>query len=415
MSEEKRVVITGMGAVSPLGHTVEESWQGIREGKNGIDHITLFDTDDLGGHKCIMGGEVKNFIYPDKRAAKRLDRTSQMSIIAVEEALRQSGIQSGENVDPYRFGITAASGIGGIETLESQICKARVKEKVRLVSALMIPMSIVNLIAGNLAIQFQAKGSCLGIVTACASGTHAIGEAFRNIKHGYSDVMISGGAESAFAPICFAGFENMTATTTRTDKDRCSTPFDKERDGFVMGEGAAYLILEERRHAIARGAQMIGEIAGYGSTCDAYHITSPAPDGAGAARAMELALEEAGSSPDTIDYINAHGTGTPLNDLYETRSMKRVFGDHTEIPISSTKGNTGHLLGAAGSIEAIFSMKAILDGFIPPTINYRVPDPELDLDYVPNEGRHAHLDWVMSNNLGFGGHNGSIIIKRYED
>ncbi len=409
-----RVVITGMGAVTPLGNTAEESWQGIREGRNGIDKITTFDTDAMGGHKCIMGGEVKNFVYPDKRAAKRLDKTSQFSLAAAGEAMTQSGIVSGENVDPYRFGIMAASGIGGIQTLESQIAKSAVRDKIRTVSALMIPMSIINLIAGNLSIEFQAKGSCLGIVTACASGTHAIGEAFRNIKHGYADVMIAGGAESAFAPICFSGFENMTATTTRTDKDRCSTPFDKERDGFVMGEGAAYFVLESLEHAQARGAEILGEVAGYGSTCDAYHITAPSPDGTGAAGAMKLALQEAGLQPEDIDYINAHGTGTPLNDSAETQSVKLVFGEHTAIPMSSTKGNTGHLLGAAGAIEGIFCVQAMRDSFIPPTINLKVPDPALDLDYVPNEGRRAELHYTMSNNLGFGGHNGSLILKKYE-
>ena len=409
-----RVVITGMGAVTPLGNTAEESWQGICEGRNGIDKITTFDTDAMGGHKCIMGGEVKNFVYPDKRAARRLDKTSQFSLVAAGEAMTQSGIVSGENVDPYRFGIMAASGIGGIQILESQIAKSAVRDKIRTVSALMIPMSIINLIAGNLSIEFQAKGSCLGIVTACASGTHAIGEAFRNIKHGYADVMIAGGAESAFAPICFSGFENMTATTTRTDKDRCSTPFDKERDGFVMGEGAAYFVLESLEHAQARGAEILGEVAGYGSTCDAYHITAPSPDGTGAAGAMKLALQEAGLQPENIDYINAHGTGTPLNDSAETQSVKLVFGEHTTIPMSSTKGNTGHLLGAAGAIEGIFCVQAMRDSFIPPTINLKVPDPALDLDYVPNEGRRAELHYTMSNNLGFGGHNGSLILKKYE-
>lgn len=409
-----RVVITGIGAVTPLGHTAEETWQGIKDGKNGIDKITSFDTEALGGHKCIMGGEVKDFVFPDKRAAKRLDKTSQFSIVAAGEALQQAGIVSGENVKPERFGIMAASGIGGIETLEQQITKAALRDKVRSVSALMIPMSIINLVAGNLAIEFQAKGSCLGIVTACASGTHSIGEAFRNVKHGYSDVMLAGGAEAAFAPICFSGFENMTATTTRTDKDRCSTPFDKERDGFVMGEGAAYFVMESLEHAEARGAEILGEVVGYGSTCDAYHITSPAPDGSGAAGAMKLALEEAAITPDSIDYINAHGTGTPLNDLYETRSMKTVFGENMTTPISSTKGNIGHLLGAAGAIEGIFCLQAMRDSFIPPTINLQVPDPELDLDYVPNQGRNAELTYSMSNNLGFGGHNGSLVLKKFE-
>jgi len=406
-----RVVITGMGAITPIGHTVEETWSELKRGANGIDKITHFDIEE---QKCKMGAEVKNFEYPDKRAAKRLDRSSQLALTAASEAMKDSGIVSGENVAPERFGVIAGSGIGGIMTLEDQITKATQKESVKRVSALMIPMVILNMIAGNLGIEFQAKGSCLGVVTACSAGTHGIGEAYRNIKHGYADVMLGGGAEASFAPVCFAGFGNMTATTTRTDKDRCSTPFDKERDGFVMGEGAAFFVLEELEHAKARGAHIYGEIAGYGTTCDAYHITSPAPTGEGAANAMKLALEDAGISADTIDYINAHGTGTPLNDLYETRAVKTVFGNDTKTPISSTKGNIGHLLGAAGSVEAMFSIKAILDGFIPPTINLRVPDPELDLDYVPNDGRDADLKYVMSNSLGFGGHNGTLILKRFE-
>ncbi|MEA4923598.1 MAG: beta-ketoacyl-ACP synthase II [Eubacteriaceae bacterium] len=408
----KRVVITGMGAITPIGNTVEESWAGIKDGKNGIEQITHFPIDD---QKSTMGGEVKDFVYPDKRAGKRLDRSSQLALVAAREAVEQSGLVSDENVAAERFGVVAGSGIGGIMTLEDQVSKATLKGDKKRVSALMVPMVILNMIAGNLAIEFQAKASCLGVVTACSAGTHGIGEAYRNIKHGYADAMIAGGAEAAFAPVCFSGFGNMTATSTRTDKDRCSTPFDKERDGFIMGEGAAFLVLEELEHAKARGAEIIGEIAGYGTTCDAYHITSPAPSGEGAAAAMKLALDDADIGPDTIDYINAHGTGTPLNDLYETRAVKSVFGNDMKIPMSSTKGNIGHLLGAAGSVEAVFSMKAILDGFIPPTINLRVPDPELDLDYVPNEGRKGKLEYVMSNSLGFGGHNGSVIVKRFKE
>jgi len=407
-----RVVITCMGAVTPIGHSAEESWQELKKGANGIDRITHFDVSE---HKCKMGAEVKDFDYPDKRAARRLDRSSQLALTAAKEAMEASGIVSGENVDPDRFGVIAGSGIGGIMTLEEQITKAVKKETVKRVSAVMIPMVILNMISGNLAIEFQAKATCFGIVTACSAGTHGIGEAYRNIKHGYADVMLGGGAEASFAPVCFAGFGNMTATTTRTDKNRCSTPFDAERDGFVMGEGAAFFVLEELEHARNRGAHIYGEIAGYGTTCDAYHITSPSPEGEGAASAMNMAIKDAGIGPENIDYINAHGTGTPLNDLYETRAIKRVFGNDTKVPVSSTKGNIGHLLGAAGSVEAMFCIKAMRDGFIPPTINLKVPDPELDLDYVPNQGRQAELTNVMSNSLGFGGHNGTLVFRKYED
>ncbi|MGI6257286.1 MAG: beta-ketoacyl-ACP synthase II [Anaerovoracaceae bacterium] len=407
----RRVVITGMGAVTPIGLTVSQSWEALKKGTNGIDKITSFDLTD---QKSVMGGEIKDFEFPDARAAKRMDRSSQLAIVAAREAIEDSGIVSGENVAPERFGVMAASGIGGIITLEDQISKAVEKGTTKRVSALMVPMVILNMIAGNLAIEFNAKASCLAVVTACAAGTHSIGEAYRNIKHGYADVILGGGAEASFAPVCFAGFGNMTATSTRTDKDRCSTPFDKERDGFVMGEGAGFFVLEELEHAQKRGAKIYGEIAGYGSTCDAYHITSPSPDGEGAAGAMRQAIADAGIKAEDIDYINAHGTGTPLNDLYETRAVKAVFGEDTKVPISSTKGNIGHLLGAAGSVEAIFSMMAIRDSFIPPTINLKVPDEELDLDYVPCVGREAKVDLAMSNSLGFGGHNGTIILKKFE-
>jgi 3-oxoacyl-[acyl-carrier-protein] synthase II len=406
-----RVVITGMGTVCPIGNNVEEAWQGIRDGVCGIDTITKYDPSQ---EKCKVGAEVKDFVYPDKRAGKRLDLSSQYAIVAGREALDQAGIVSGENVDPDRFGIYVGSGIGGIMTLEGQIKKAALKDSTKHVSALMIPMTIVNLVGGNMAIEFQAKGPCIGMVTACATGTHSIGEAVKEIRHGYADVMLAGGTEAAFAKITCSGFGNMTATTTRTEPLRASTPFDKERDGFVMGEGAGILVLESLEHAEARGAEILGEIVGYGSTCDAYHITAPAPGGEGAAKAMEMALKEADIDPEKIDYINAHGTGTPMNDLCETQAVKSVFGDDTKVPMSSTKGNIGHLLGGAGGVEAVFSMKAILDGFIPPTIGYKVPDEELDLDYVPNEGRDAELIYTMSNSLGFGGHNGTLIFKKYE-
>lgn len=408
----KRVVITGMGAVTPIGLNVQESWEALKRGENGVDRIASFDTKD---QKSVMGAEVKNFHFPDARAAKRTDRSSQFAIVAAREVMKDCGLVSGENIRPERFGVLAASGIGGITTLEDQVTKAVEKGTTKRVSALLVPMVILNMIAGNLAIEVGAKASCLALVTACAAGTHSIGEAYRSIKHGYADAILSGGAEAAFAPVCFAGFGNMTATSISTDKDRASIPFDKDRDGFVMGEGAGFFMLEELEHAQKRGARIYGEIVGYGSTCDAYHITSPSPDGVGAADAMRQAIEDAGITPGDIDYINAHGTGTPLNDLYETRAVKSVFGEDTKVPISSTKGNVGHLLGAAGSVEAIFSMKAILDGFIPPTINLQELGEELDLDYVPNVGREADLTYVMSNSLGFGGHNGTIILKKFEE
>lgn len=406
----KRVVITGMGAITPIGNTVDEFWDGIKAGKNGIDLITHFDTTQ---QKAIMGAEVKDFQYFDKKAEKRLDRSSQFGLTAAREAMNDSGLVSGENIDPHRLGVIGATGIGGIMTLEKETKKAYDKNVSR-VSALLVPMVIPNILAGNVAIAFEAKASCIGLVTACAASTHAIGEAYRSIKHGYADAIIAGGAEAAFAPVCFSGFANMTALSTRTDKDRCSTPFDKERDGFVMGEGAAFLILEELDHALARGAKIYGEIAGYGTTCDAYHITSPSPTGEGAAAAMQMAIDDAGITPADIGYINAHGTGTPYNDLFETLAIKTVFGqDAYNVPISSTKSMTGHLLGAAGAIEAVVCVKSINDGVIPPTINLEVPDEELDLDYVPGAARAKEVEYALSNSLGFGGHNGTIIVKKY--
>jgi 3-oxoacyl-[acyl-carrier-protein] synthase II len=409
----KRVVITGMGAVTPVGNNAAAFWEGIKNGKNGIDQITLFDTTY---QKAVMGGEVKDFEYEDKRAAKRLDRHCQFGLTAAREAIKDSGIVSGENVEPFRFGVIAGTGIGGIMTLESEAKKSALREEDKAysrVSALLVPMVIPNILAGNVSIEFGAKATCLGLVTACSAGTHSIGEAYRSIKHGYTDVMLAGAAEAAFAPVCFAGFANMTALSTATDKDRCSIPFDKERDGFVMGEGSGFLVLEELEHALARGAKIYGELAGYGTTCDAYHVTSPSPEGEGAAAAMQMAIDEAGINPDQVDYINAHGTGTPYNDAFETIAIKNVFGESTKVPVSSTKSMTGHLLGAAGAIEAVICLKALSDDYIPPTINYKVPDEELDLDYVPNEGRSKELNYVLSNSLGFGGHNGTIIIKKF--
>lgn len=409
---ERRVVITGLGVVSPVGNNVNDMWEAIKAGTCGIGEVTQFDIE---GHKVKMAAEVKDYDFGDKRAAKRLDRADQMAITAAREAVADSGIVSGENVDPERFGVFGGTGIGGIGTYEKEVRKCAAKDNYTRASALMIPMVMPNAVAGNLSMEFNAQGSSFGIVSACAAGTHNVGEAYRNIKHGYNDVVLAGSAESVLAEVCFAGFANMTAMSTSEDPNRASIPFDADRNGFVLGEGAGFLILEELEHAKARGAKIYGEVAGYGATSDAYHITSPAPDGEGAARCMRMALKDAGIEPADIDYINAHGTGTPYNDAFETIAVKKVFGDDTKIPVSSTKSMTGHLLGGAGGLEAVICTKAITDGYIPATINLKNPDPELDLDYVPNEGRTADLNYVLSNSLGFGGHNGSIIIKKYEE
>ena len=404
----KRVVVTGMGAVTPLGNNVKDFWEGIKNGKNGIARITHFDPEV---QKAKNAAEVKDFVFHDKKEARRSDLYSQYGVTAALEAMADSGLVSGENIDPDRLSILVGSGIGGIMTLEAEVNKAIVKGITR-VSPFLVTSVIGNILAGNIAIACKATGSCLGLVTACATGTHAIGESYRAIKHGYADAIIAGASEAPFAPVCFSGFANMTALSTREDPNRCSTPFDKERDGFVMGEGAGIIILEEYEHAVARGAKIYAEIVGYGSTCDAYHITMPDPEGNGAAKAMELAIKEAGINPEEVSYINAHGTGTPYNDLFETRAIKTVFGDAAyKIPVSSTKSMTGHLLGAAGVVEAIVCINALVDGIIPPTINLLVPDEELDLDYVPGTARKQALNYAMSNSLGFGGHNGCLLIK----
>lgn len=410
---ERRVVITGMGAVTPLGNNTKDFWEGIKAGKNGIARITHFDTE---GQKAKNGAEVKDFVFFDKKEARRSDLYSQYGITAAMEAIEDSGLKSGENIDPDRLSVLVGSGIGGIMTLEEEVKKAVEKGTVARVSAFLVTSVIGNILAGNIAITCGATGSCLGLVTACATGTQAIGEAYRAIRHGYTDAVIAGASEAPFAPVCFAGFANMTALSTREDPDRCSTPFDKERDGFVMGEGAGILILEEYERAVKRGAKIYAEVVGYGSTCDAHHITMPAPDGEGAAKAMAMAVAEAGIRPEEVSYINAHGTSTPYNDLFETRAIKKVFGDAAyKIPVSSTKSMIGHLLGAAGAVEAIICVNALMDGVIPPTINYKVPDEELDLDYVPNTARKQELTYAMSNSFGFGGHNGVLLLKRYEE
>lgn len=410
---EQRVVVTGMGAITPIGNNVEEFWKGIKEGKCGIDKITLFDTTD---HKVSLAAEVKNFDADEligKKEARKLDRYTQFAIVAAKEAMADSGLDNAEfNHD--RFGVIVSSGIGGLETMESACDTLREKGPDR-VSPFVIPMMIGNMAAGNVSIAVGARGYSSSVVTACAGGTHSIGDAYRMIKHGYQDVMICGGTEASIVPVGVAGFANIKALNTTEDPTRASIPFDKERAGFVMGEGAGLIVLEGLEHAKARGAKIYAELVGYGSSSDAHHITSPLPDGNGGARSMKAAIEEAGINPEEVNYINAHGTSTPMNDKCETMAIKTVFGADTKVMVSSTKGNTAHLLGAAGGVEAIACIKAIEDSFVPPTIGYKVPDEECDLDIVPNEGRNVEIKYAMSNSLGFGGHNSTILFKKYEE
>ena len=408
---KKRVVITGLGAITPIGKNVEETWEGIKNKKCGIDKITLFDTTE---YKTKLDAEVKNYDpleYFDPKQAKRLDRSSQFAIIAAREAVKDAGITK-ENTDFDRVGIFVGSGIGGLRTIQEQ-CETNYEKGNKRVSPMFIPMAIANMPAGNVAIEFGFKGESISVVTACATSTHCIGEAYKTIQLGEEDVVVAGGTEAAICEVGIAGFENMKALSSSTDKNRASIPFDKERSGFVMGEGAGIVILEELEHAKQRGAKVYGEVIGFGSTTDAYHITSPCPDGEGGAKAMIRAIKNAGITPEQIDYINAHGTSTHLNDQTETMAIKAALGEASKkVMVSSTKGNVGHLLGAAGAVEAIFCAKAIQEQLVPPTINYQEKDEECDLDIVPNEPRKAELNIVMSNSLGFGGHNSSIVLRK---
>jgi 3-oxoacyl-[acyl-carrier-protein] synthase II len=408
-----RVVVTGMGAVTPIGNNVGDFFQSVREGKCGIDFIDSFPTE---GYTTKLAAQVKNFDpreHMDFKEARRMERFSQYSIAAAGEAIADSGIDL-DTTDRNRFGVIVGSGIGGIDMIERED-KVLLGKGPRRINPLFIPMIITNMAAGNIAIRFGAKGICTNVVTACATGSHCIGEAFRNIKHGYSDVILAGGTESSITPLAVAGFSALTALSASTDPARASIPFDKERDGFVMGEGAGIVLLEEYEHAVARGARIYAEIVGYGATSDAYHITSPSPDGDGAARAMELAMEEAGIHPGDVSYINAHGTSTQVNDKFETEAVKKAFGKEAyRVPISSTKSMIGHLLGAAGAVEAIICMKGIQESFIPATIGLTIPDPDCDLDYVPGNGRNAKINYALSNSLGFGGHNATLIFKNME-
>lgn len=410
---EKRVVITGLGAITPIGNDVEKMWNAIENKECGIDEISLFDTTNF---KTKLAAEVKDYNplnYFEPKQAKRFDRSSQFAIIAAREAVKSSGITK-ENTDFDRVGIFVSSGIGGLRTIQEQ-CEVYCEKGNNRISPMFIPMSIANMPAGNVSIEFGFKGESMSILTACASSTHAIGEAYKTIKQGYEDVILAGGTESSICEVGIAGFENMKALCTATDKKRASIPFDKERSGFVMGEGAGVIVLEELEHAKKRGAKIYAELIGFGSTTDAYHITSPAPEGEGGARAMIRAMEDANIKPEEVDYINAHGTSTHLNDSLETMAIKKALGEHSKnVMVSSTKGNLGHLLGAAGAVEAIICAKSIKEKLVPPTINYQVKDEECDLDIVPNELRKKDLNVVMSNSLGFGGHNACIVMKKYD-
>ena len=408
---KRRVVVTGLGTVCPVGNDVETMWENIKNGVCGIDEITHFDTTDF---KVKLAGEIKNLNvedYINKKEAKRLDRFSQLAMIASKQAYEDARLNP-EEIDANRFGIILSSGIGGLETIENEKEKG-LKKGYERVSPFFIPMAIGNLAAGNVAIMLGAKGACLDIVTACAAGTNSIGEAFKYVRDGYADIMLTGGAEASITPLGIGGFSSMKALSTATDKNRASIPFDAERNGFVMGEGAGALVLEEYEHAKKRGATIYAEIIGYGVSCDAFHMTAPDAEANGAAAYFKMALNDAQISADDIDYINAHGTSTPLNDKLETLGVKKVFGEDTKVMLSSTKGNTGHLLGAAGAVEAIITVKSLQDGFVPGTINYSQPDPECNLDIVPNQGRKQDIQYAMSNSLGFGGHNACIVLKKY--
>ena len=411
---KRRVVITGMGALTPIGNDLETSWKNCKAGVCGIKEITAFDTTDF---KVKVAGEVKDFKpedYMDKKEARRMDRFTQLAVAAANEAVKMSGIDiEKENAD--RCGVLVSSGIGGLETIAAEH-KRGMERGFEKVSPLFIPMSISNMAAGQIAIAQGFKGMCSCVVTACAGGTNAVGDAFHYIRDGYSEVMLCGGAESANTPLGIGGFASMKALSLSTDPNRASIPFDKERNGFVLGEGAGILVLEEYEHAKARGAKIYAEIIGYGVSCDAYHITAPSPDGSGPAKCMENAVADAGIALTDVEYINAHGTSTHLNDAGETKAIHMVFGEHAKkLMVSSTKSMTGHLLGGTGAVEAIFTAMALKDGFVPATINYQVPDEECDLDVVPNQGREKDIKIAMSNSLGFGGHNACIVLKKYEE
>ena len=407
-----RVVVTGMGAITPIGNDVDSFWNGLKNNQVGIGPITYFDTADF---KCKLAAQVKDFSakdYMDPKAARRMELFSQYAVAAAKQALDQAGIDL-EKEDPFRVGVSVGSGIGSLQAVERD-CRKLFEKGPSRVNPLLVPLMISNMAAGNVAIQFGLKGKCINVVTACATGTHSIGEAFRSIQYGEADVMVAGGTEASITPIGVAGFTALTALNTTDDPARASIPFDKERNGFIMGEGSGIVVLESLEHAQARGAKILAELVGYGATCDAYHITSPAEDGSGAAKAMEVAIKDAGIRPEDIDYVNAHGTSTHHNDLFETKAIKLALGDHAyKVKINSTKSMIGHLLGAAGGVEFIACVKSIEDGFVHATAGYQIPDEECDLDYTPGQGVAMDVNCAITNSLGFGGHNASLVVKKF--
>lgn len=408
----KRVVVTGMGAITPIGNNVEEFWKSVKEGKCGIDNITKFDTSE---YEVKLAAEVKGFVakeHMEFKTAKRMSTFSQYAVCAAKEAFEQSKIDMAKE-DPFRVGVSVGSGIGGLQDMETEGIKLHEKGPSR-VKPLLVPMMITNMAAGNVAIALGLKGKSINVVTACATGTHSIGEAYRTIQCGDADVMVAGGTESSITPLGVAGFSSLTALSKSKDKTRASIPFDKDRNGFVMGEGAGIVVLEELEHAKKRGATILAEVVGYGATCDAYHITSPAENGEGAAKAMELAIKESGMNTKDVDYINAHGTSTHHNDLFETKAIKLALGDDAyNVKVNSTKSMVGHLLGAAGGVEFITCVKSINDNYIHQTVGTLEADSDCDLDYVIGRGVDTEVNLALTNSLGFGGHNATLAIRKY--
>ena len=410
----RRVVVTGMGTVNPIGLNVDEYWEGLKAGKTGFGEITYFDTTDF---KVKVAAEVKGFVAADrmdKKAARRMEPFAQYAVAAAKEAFEDAGLDM-EKEDPYRVGCAIGSGVGSLQSIEREHKKLLEKGPSR-INPLLVPLMITNMATGNVTIQLGIKGKSINVVTACATGTHSIGEAFRSIQYGEADVMLAGGTENAITPIGVGGFTALTALSTSNNPERCSIPFDKDRDGFVIGDGAGVVVLEELEHAKARGAKILAEVVGYGATSDAYHITSPAEDGEGAKNAMLFALKDANVAPEEITYINAHGTSTHHNDLFETRAIKAAFGEHAyDIKVNSTKSMIGHLLGAAGAVEFIACVLQMNHGYAHQTVGLEQPDEELDLDYVQGHGVDMDFEYALTNSLAFGGHNASLLIKKYTE
>lgn len=413
-NQKKRVVVTGLGVMAPNGKSLDEFWDNIKKETVAIGPLTRFDTTD---YKVKLAAEIKDFVakeYMDAKSARRMDLFCQYAVVATKEALDHAELDLNKE-DRTRIGVCVGSGIGSLQVMEKEYEKLLSKGPNR-VSTLLVPMMISNMAAGNIAISYGLKGKCTNVVTACATGTHSIGEAYRSIQWGEAEVMVAGGTEASITPIGIAGFGALTALTQATDPTRASIPFDKERSGFVMGEGAGIVILESLEHAKKRGAKILAEVAGYGATCDAFHITSPCEDGEGAARAMELAIKEAGITPSEVTLINAHGTSTHHNDLFETRAIKKAFKEEAyKVAVQSTKSMTGHLLGAAGAVEFITCVKEVMEDYIHPTVGYQIPDEELNLNYTRKAITNRKVTYALSNSLGFGGHNGSILVKKFKE